>query len=230
MIIKESGAIYDGLETMYPTFAVMVEGEFSIEADQQYLKYSTVYGYCFENVGVKVVDTYLELDAKDFFSFPLKDNNFSIISEKAFLVFRLGFQGQTVSGTIEKKGRLSYIDNCSDSMLVYPPRKGDPSLNALFFPPKIEQSFHTHPSIRIGCVIEGRGEAWRQAIVNQGTYSTRQPAFVDLKRGDMFYLEENEIHRFSTLDGGMQIVAFHPDGDWGPTDQDHAMLNRTYLK
>ena len=27
----------------------------------------------------------------------------------------------------------------------------------------------------------------------------------------------------------MDVVAFHPDSDWGPTDAAHPMLNRTYV-
>jgi hypothetical protein len=27
----------------------------------------------------------------------------------------------------------------------------------------------------------------------------------------------------------MDVIAFHPDSDWGPTDEKHPMLNRTYL-
>jgi hypothetical protein len=28
----------------------------------------------------------------------------------------------------------------------------------------------------------------------------------------------------------MRVIAYHPDGDWGPTDENHTMLNRTYIK
>jgi len=27
----------------------------------------------------------------------------------------------------------------------------------------------------------------------------------------------------------MDIIAYHPDSDFGPTDIDHPMLNRTYI-
>ena len=119
----------------------------------------------------------------------------------------------------EELGRLSYIDGCSDSLLVYPPRLGDPTLNYLYFPPGIDQSFHTHPSVRIGCVIQGEGKA-----------SLRDKE-IDLLPGIMFALEEKELHRFRTSASGdvMKIIAFHPDGDWGPTDENHTMLNRTYI-
>jgi len=103
-------------------------------------------------------------------------------------------------------------------LLVYPPRLGDPTLNYLYFPPGIDQSFHTHPSIRVGCVIQGEGKA-----------SLRDKE-IDLVPGVMFALEEKELHRFRTSSGDiMKIIAFHPDGDWGPTDENHTMLNRTYI-
>ena len=45
----------------------------------------------------------------------------------------------------------------------------------------------------------------------------------------MFCIEEREVHRFSTSNEEMVVLAFHPDGDWGPTDHNHTMLNRTYI-
>ena len=52
-----------------------------------------------------------------------------------------------------------------------------------------------------------------------------------LKPGGVFMLEEGELHSFATMPGSnMEIIAYHPDSDWGPTDQDHPMLNRTYVK
>lgn len=137
---------------------------------------------------------------------------------QVFAVIRLGFHGQgLVGGPIEASGRLCYIDNCSDSLLVYPPRRGDPSLNHLSFPSDVRQSFHIHPSIRLGVVASGSGFA---------CFADRE---VPLTAGTLFCIEERELHRFRTEDQRLDVIAFHPDGDWGPTDQDHPMLNRTYL-
>lgn len=61
-------------------------------------------------------------------------------------------------GPIEQTGRLKYIDGCTDSVLISPVRKGDPCLNHLHFPTGINQTMHTHPSLRIGLVIRGAGE------------------------------------------------------------------------
>jgi hypothetical protein len=50
-----------------------------------------------------------------------------------------------------------------------------------------------------------------------------------LEAGSIFCIEERENHRFQTINDTMKIIAYHPDGDWGPTDQNHTMLNRTYI-
>jgi quercetin dioxygenase-like cupin family protein len=140
------------------------------------------------------------------------------------LIERVGFKGQNVvGGPLERSGRLVYIDGCSDSLLVYPPRQGDPSLNALFFPPHIEQSYHIHPSIRLGVVISGNGVA----CLKKGAVNETE---ITLHAGTVFCIEERESHRFRTDDDSMVVIAFHPDGDWGPTDHNHTMLNRTYIQ
>jgi quercetin dioxygenase-like cupin family protein len=133
------------------------------------------------------------------------------------IIVRHGFKGQPlVGGPVEDSGRLCYIDNCSDSLLVYPPRLGDPSLSLLSFPPGIIQRWHTHPSIRLGVVIRG-----------QGTSCTKTGDH-ELVPGVMFCMNEREIHRFTTTDSGLDVISFHPDGDWGPTDENHTLINRTY--
>ncbi len=142
---------------------------------------------------------------------------------KVWIVERHGFRAPMSVAFIEGQGRLSYIDGCSDSLLIYPPRKGDPSLNSLHFPPNIEQTFHTHPSIRLGLVLDGSGVACY--IDKDGSLKEKA-----LKTGDTFMLSAHERHRFVTKDQPMRIAAFHPDGDWGPEDHNHTMLNRTYLK
>jgi hypothetical protein len=95
-------------------------------------------------------------------------------------------------------------------------------LNFLYFPPGINQTFHLHPSIRFGCVADGIG------------FSDYKKAGEDicspLEAGNAFCLEEQETHRFRTEDSHMVVIAWHPDGDWGPTDHNHTMLNRTYLQ
>lgn len=146
----------------------------------------------------------------------------AIVNGTAVFFVRYGFIGQNqIGGPIEQSGRLVYIDGCSDSLLVYPPRLGDPSLNLLSFPPGINQSFHIHPSIRLGVVISGEGYS------NVRTHGVESA--IALTPGTAFCLDEREMHRFRTEGKPMIVIAYHPDGDWGPTDQNHTMLNRTYL-
>ena len=187
---------------------------------------STFYGYVFEGTvqAANLIATtgqyfcFTALPGSDYFNIDyFGKTNFCLIE-------RLGFKGQNqVGGPLEETGRLVYIDGCSDSLIIYPPRLGDPSLNYLFFPEKIDQTFHIHPSYRLGVVIDGEG---------QSDYfeNSTEEKHVELKKGVVFYLPKMQKHRFKTFNKGMKIIAFHPDGDWGPTDHNHSMLNRTYLK
>ncbi|MEY3929487.1 MAG: hypothetical protein RLZZ516_1197 [Cyanobacteriota bacterium] len=87
---------------------------------------------------------------------------------RGMVISALGWLGMmTIGGPLEKRGRLRYIDGCTDSLLVPPVRLGDPCLNGLWFPMGTQQTMHTHPSVRIGMVVRGRsgrsasGWAWR---------------------------------------------------------------------
>lgn len=138
-----------------------------------------------------------------------------------FVIFIPYYKCQEILGgriNIEK-GKLKYIDGCTDSLLAGPDKWGEPCLNALYFPTNILQTFHTHPSYRAGCVIHGFGRAW---------VNVDDP--FALETGDIFFLPKNELHRFETSRlSEMVIVAFHPDSDFGPKDEDHPMLNRTII-
>lgn len=122
-----------------------------------------------------------------------------------------------VGGPIEANGRLRYIDGCSDSLLIPPVLRGDPCLNLLHLPPRIRQSFHTHPSFRLGLVVQGSGSCL--------TKETRTA----LRPGQLFFIPADVVHCFHTDEESLVIVAFHPDSDFGPTHEDHPMINRTIL-
>jgi len=122
-------------------------------------------------------------------------------------------------GPIEEKGRLRYIDGCTDTLLVPPVRKGDACLNHLHFPPDIVQTPHTHPSVRTGIVYRGRGEC---------VVPTKSEP-VPLVPGYAFVIDTEAVHSFNTTDETMDIIAFHPDSDTGMTDDDHPMVNRTLV-
>ena len=201
----------DALDTMYPCYGFRNE-----KTKHFYFRYSTLYGYTLDKTTIKTDKEHI-IEKNHYFSMPIWSYE-TQVSGFCFGVFRLGFKGQKVVGELESKGRLSYIDGCSDSLLIYPPRLGDPSMSFLHFPTNTEQTFHNHPSIRIGVVVDGHGIA-----------STNQMEFL-LEKDDIFMLREHEIHRFKTGNTEMNIIAFHPDGDWGPTDHNHTMLNRTYIK
>ncbi|MEM7477282.1 MAG: cupin domain-containing protein, partial [Planctomycetota bacterium] len=80
------------------------------------------------------------------------------VQGSGFCATRLGYSGFfSLGGPIESRGRLKYIDGCSDSLLISPVLLGDPCLNLLFLPPNTEQTAHTHPSVRTGIIVDGRG-------------------------------------------------------------------------
>jgi hypothetical protein len=217
IIHTQNTSIIDMRDTMYPTYSLMVRNTTS-QIKAKDISWSTAMGYSYGVAEIKNGDRTILLQPGDYFSFTVKENDVSISSvDNLFIVFRLGFMGHNLIGQTDNKGKLSYIDGCSDSLLVYPPRLGDASLNFLYFPKNINQSYHTHPSIRIGCVISGSGIS-----------DTDIPN--ELTTGTHFCLEEQELHRFRTENSEMRIIAFHPDGDWGPTDENHTMINRTYVK
>lgn len=129
-------------------------------------------------------------------------------------VFQLG-------GPLEERGRLRYIDGCSDSLIVPPTLRGDPCFNHLHFPPGIEQSFHDHPSARVGLVCRGSGHCESKsagAVLQQ-----------ELTPGLAFVIPPGVEHRFCTGSESLDVVAFHPDSNTGPDHDDHPMINRTYV-
>jgi quercetin dioxygenase-like cupin family protein len=207
-------------DTMYPSAAYLVEKDAPFTAPK-HAKFCSVYGYCFGDTQVRIDDKVHKLEAGQYFAFFAKDSIKVKTDDKAFLVVRLGYKVTNQTGWIEPQGRLTYIDGCTDSLLVFPARLGDASLNLLYFPPGIDQTFHIHPSIRLGCVARGNGFS-NHGDANNATESP-------LTEGNIFCLEENERHRFRTAGESMTVIAFHPDGDWGPTDHNHTMLNRTYI-
>jgi len=179
--------------------------------------YATIYGMVLE--GEMIINKNKILEKNEYFSFTKSYTEEVVIKGTAALIVRHGFIGQnSFGGPMEKQGRLSYINHCSDSVLIYPPRMGDPIANLLHFPPDIIQDWHTHPSYRMGIVFEGKG---RCDLKNETFHVTP---------GVVFCMPEKMLHRFVTEDDECRILSFHPDGDWGPTDENHAMLNRTIRK
>jgi hypothetical protein len=143
-----------------------------------------------------------------------------------FISSRLGYHGVfMIGGPIEDKGRLLYIDGCSDSLLIPPVIKGDPCLNFLHFPSNINQTRHTHPSLRVGVVAGGRG----RCVVPKNDDGSGSDIEIPLLPGHIFIIPTDGHHSFFTDDSSMDVIAYHPDSDTGPTHNDHPMINRTIV-
>jgi quercetin dioxygenase-like cupin family protein len=124
-----------------------------------------------------------------------------------------GYRGlRQIGGPIEPMGRLRYIDGCTDTLLVCPPRLGEPCLNHLHIPPGTDQSAHTHPSVRIGVIARGHGVC-RTA---DGDYR--------LRPGLGWIIPTGLRHAFATAGEALDVLAWHPDSDFGPTDDDLAQV------
>ena len=150
----------------------------------------------------------------------------SVRGGSGIAISSLNYRGMfMIGGPIEKKGRLLYMDGCSDALLVPPTIKGDPCLNHLHFPPGISQTRHTHPSIRIGVVTSGKG----RCIVPENENGTGSDIEIPLTPGQIFVIPAGGQHSFFTDDSTLDIIAYHPDSDIGPTHDDHPMINRTFV-
>jgi len=137
---------------------------------------------------------------------------------KGIVVSRYGYRGFfQIGGPVEDQGRLKYIDGCTDSLLIPPVMLGDPCLNLLYFPPGINQTQHTHPSMRVGLVASGSGVCVTPA------------GKIPLIPGQAFVIYADGLHSFATQDEPMRVIAYHPDSDFGPTHENHPMINRTIV-
>lgn len=142
------------------------------------------------------------------------------IDAEVVVVQKQGHKGQFGIGQVEPEGRLCYIDGAMDTILQGPWRKGEACFNALYLPTGIHQTMHTHPSTRVGIVWGGYGHC-----------ETRVDQHV-MRPGTVFFMPSECWHKFRTdFDGAenLRLLAFHPDSDHGPSDEEHPMLNRTMV-
>jgi len=136
----------------------------------------------------------------------------------SIIVSQINYQGLFhIGGPIENEGRLRYIDGCSDTLLISPTVKGDACLNFLKIPPCTNQTFHTHPSFRFGMIVDGSG------------YCDSPAGIEKLEAGKVFFIPANGQHRFRTETDSLSVIAFHPDSDFGPEDDNHPMVNKTIV-
>ena len=208
----------DQTSSMYPTKMLSIQKDYVLEETNV-----TVYGFLTAGKFTAITQGNIKYEIHENQYFCLKGPIAIQGLGQMFCIIRYGFHGIDQIGMSEPNGRLSYIDGCTDTLLVSPPRLGDPCLNYLHFPIGIYQTQHLHPSIRMGIVINGKGEAFQEPSKKRSGWE------LPLKKGCMFCLEEGEIHSFSTDEKYMDIIAYHPDSDFGPTDFNHPMLNRTYI-
>lgn len=150
---------------------------------------------------------------------------YRIIScDELLMIDCMGYEGQNQWTEIEidKPGRLSYIDGCSNTNAIAPLRNGDPCLNYLFLPEGINQTAHVHPTARIGMIASGEGKVvyWDKGKVNE----------LSLKEGTKFILPRFMKHSFHTQDSHLSVLVFHPDSEGGPMDEVNPMYSRTYVK
>jgi len=123
----------------------------------------------------------------------------------------------SLGGPVENEGRLRYIDGCSDTLLIPPVVKGDACLNFLKIPPFTNQTSHTHPSFRFGVIVAGNG------------FCDSPAGSEDLYPGKVFFIPTDGQHRFRTDSESLSVIAFHPDSDFGPEDDNHPMVNKTIV-
>lgn len=136
----------------------------------------------------------------------------------AFLIQTHFYKGLTRIGMmLEECCSLSFIDDCKDTLLISPLIKGNPCLNFLHIPQNTTQTLHTHPSARLGLVISGQG----LCVLESGS--------IDLVPNTFFIVQDNVLHQFLTTDSELGIFVFHPDSDFGPSNAEHPMINRSYI-
>jgi mannose-6-phosphate isomerase-like protein (cupin superfamily) len=180
----------------------------------------THFGYVYQGLaslsGSADIETY-RLQSGMYFCLPSRG---SIGGEatSGIVITHLTHQGLfSLGGPIEARGRLAYIDGGTSTLLIPPVMRGDPCLNVMYFPPATEQTPHTHPSDRLGIIVDGQGEC----------QTPQGQAF--LQPGVIFWIPANCLHHFCTQESHLTVIVFHPDSDTGFTHQNNPMLNRTMI-
>ena len=224
----QNGLLFDDSAAAYPSRLHALVGDRMFDLNEG----STYFVYQFE--GCCWIDS----------RYPLLKGHFACCTEQqdylrgsadcqAIIIERIGTKGVFhLGGPIEPAGRLKYIDGCTDSLLIAPWKLGEPCLNHLHFPQHIEQTMHTHPSIRIGLVARGAGECvtpFGNIPLVPGRLFAILPENGSTAAGLDGEQHPEGSHCFRTFRDTMDVIAFHPDSDFGPTDEEHPMINRTIV-
>ena len=140
------------------------------------------------------------------------------IRRDTMLIVDAGMALPPVGGYVEEAGRNRDIGGCSATLLVMPPRRGDPCVNHLHIAAGTVQTGHRHPGERIGMVVRGHGLAHHEA----------GPPMV-LYPGRAWRVLAGERHRFETGGEALDILVFQPDSEWAPTDGAQRMPDATIV-
>lgn len=214
------GLLFEDNLSNYPTRLFGYKtGELSEPAIMQIDNVGACFGYVYSGQ-LSVQDSFVNwsVQKEQWFHVPTGCNLKIYPLTTVVICQRLYYQGMhLMGGPIEKTGRLRYIDGCTDSLLCCPPLKGDPCLNLLHFPSHTKQTPHTHPSIRAGIIARGNGLCCTKGDT------------IELEEGMVFMIAANSVHHFQTHEHSMDVIAYHPDSDWGPTHEEHPMINRTWV-
>ena len=121
-------------------------------------------------------------------------------------------------GYVEEAGRNRHADGCSSSLLVMPPRRGDPCVNHVHLIAGTVQPEHHHPSDRIGMVVRGSGLAHHESGPRMILYP-----------GRAWKIPAGERHHFETSGEPLDLLVFQPDSAWSPTGGAQPLLDATIL-
>lgn len=135
------------------------------------------------------------------------------------------YEGVFSIGNIVKEGNLNYINGAKNRVLSSPLKKGLPCLNSMHGNVVFDQTTHTHPSTRVGIMMEGEV----LARIYKGEHLIKYDEY-ELKKGDVFILNKDIPHSFHKKNTKpFYLAAFHPDSSTGPTDEDAPMIANTIV-
>jgi|CXWL01.1.fsa_nt_gi mannose-6-phosphate isomerase-like protein (cupin superfamily) len=226
-VVIEHKLLIDLSRNQYPTI-VFGFNQHSL-AEERYLR-KVIFGENKDTIFGMVTDGTLRLNVRDgkgdgnklaldkgsFFVVPGNTSFFG--KAVALLILKLDYKGYfQIGGPLEERGRLKYIDGCSDTLLVSPPIAGEPCLNHLHIPRDINQTRHDHPSERIGVILRGSGFC----RTPDGDYP--------LTPGIGWHIPAGQLHSFHTEADSLDVIAWHPESTFGPTHEQHPMLSRSYV-
>lgn len=235
---QSSGLLYDYSENEYPTklyawneAPTTFTGVGKLKSAKDMPLAVTYFGYVFEgDTTLSFSNNTYTLKSGMYFSCT---ERFTISGGSGIIIKRIGEKGMfLLGGPIEEEGRLNYIDGCTDSLLIPPTLMGNACLNHLHFPEGIDQTMHTHPSMRVGMVARGNGNCITpfgdvELYTGQIFIIHQETGLKSAGLNGKEYLEGS--HCFQTFNKPMDVIAYHPDSDYGPQHEEHPMINMTIV-